>query len=507
VTPRLASALGGLAQHARSLAERIGRGQLPLERFRAGAGELGQLARAFNCMVEGLEAEMERRREAEAKRQWDAVHDPLTGLPNRQLLLDRLQRSFARTRRDGRGVCALLVVDLEHMARLTASYGLALADELLPQVVRRIRTLLRRNDSLSRLDGHRLAVLMDDARSLRDPILLAQRLLHALGEPFTVGGQALACTAALGVAVDDGRIATAEEMLQAADIAVAQARASGGSTYELCDPDLRQRAMGVIELHQDLARAVRKGEIGVRFQPVVELASGEVTGLEALATWERLPRVSPLEFILLAEQTGLINPLGRLVLRQACAELASCPAWRHGALAHAALCFNVSGRQLSRPELVGEILEELNEHGIPPRRLVVEITESALVNETDEAKKVVGALIDRGVRFAIDDFGTGYASMSYLQSFPAQEIKIDRSFVTAMTRERSSLEIVRAGISLAHRLGKSVTAEGVETAEQLAELEAMGCDRAQGFLFGAPLRCLDAERLAGLPRRRPAAVG
>jgi diguanylate cyclase (GGDEF)-like protein len=483
---RVTRSLSDLAAHAKRLAEWIAADRSELDPFPVAAGEVGELARSCNQMVASLAENVRRRQRAEARLSWDALHDPLTGLPNRALFLDRLRRNFNRMKRDHASAFAVLVLELDRLPEISERYGLGASDQLLVAVVRRLEPLLRHNDSLCRLGSHELGVLMDDARRSSDPIMLGRRLLDSLEEPFVLDGVTIGCSCSVGIAVSLEAMAAAEELLQAAAVAARRAAARGGHAYELSDPDLHDRTLDLIELHQDLRVALRKGQIGVRFQPIVRLADGAVCSLEALATWEHPQRgsVDAHRFITLAEQTGLIPALGREVLRLACERLSRHHPWRDGGWKEVSLSYNVSGRQLSRADLVDDILAVLAQHGISPARLTVEITEGALVDEPAAAMAVVRSLQEKGVRFHIDDFGTGYASMTYLQRFPCHAIKLDRSFVSTMAEEPSSLAIVRAGIALAHQLGKGVIAEGVETGAQLELLRELGCDYAQGFVFG-----------------------
>jgi len=355
-------------------------------------------------------------------------------------------------------------------------------------------------------------VLMDDAERSSDPILLAQRLLGAFGEPFEVEGTLIDCSASIGIAVSRQELESAEQVLRAADIAARRAAERGGGIYELCDPELHDRTLDLIELFQDLRLAVRQRQLGVSFQPIVSLGDpSRVRAVEALARWHHPRRglVEPARFIPLAEQMGTISAVGREVLERSCADLAASPRWLRGEWRHAALSVNVSGRQLSRLDLVDDLLAILRRNGVPPSRFVVEITESALVDEPKAALAIVRALREHGVRFHIDDFGTGFASMTYLQRFPCEAIKLDKSFVSTMLEDGSSFEIVRAAIALAHQLGKEVIAEGVERPEQLAALRELRCDLGQGYLFGrpAPVRSFDRddERAVALPPATAAA--
>jgi diguanylate cyclase (GGDEF)-like protein len=443
-------------------------------------------ALALLALLAALALLVVRRRAAAARHAWGALHDPLTSLPNRRLFLDRLDRAFVRSRRGGDALCAVLVVELDHLAQLEDGLGFSLGEQLVVAAGQRITRILRRNDTLSRLETHRFAVLMDDARTVAEAQRLAERLVAGLREPFELGRHPVICSASIGIAVAAPETDSAEELLRAADIAATHAGRGGGGACELSSADLRGRALERIAMHQDLAHAIREARIDVAFEPVVGIADGEIFSLEILAVWDDPRRgvLAAQRFIDVAERTGLIHALGRQVLRRACAEMRR-DAWRRPPLDRVAVSLNVSPAQLSRAGLAEEVVAILGEHGVDPRRLIVEITESALISEPEAALHTVAALRQLGVRFHIDDFGTGYGSLTYLQRFPCEAIKLDRSFVAALAEDRTSLEIVRAGIALAHRLGKQVIAEGVETVEQLERLRALGCEYAQGRLFPA----------------------
>ncbi|QIN79351.1 EAL domain-containing protein [Rubrobacter marinus] len=430
-----------------------------------------------------------------------AFHDPLTGLPNRALFADRLAHALARLERRGeapgaKGSVAVLMVDLDNFKVINDSLGHDAGDELLVEVADRLRGCVRPADTVARLGGDEFTLLLEDLSGVGEAALVAKRILAAFVPPFAVGGQEIFVTTSVGIAPGgSGPSGEPEDLLRSADLAMYGAKRSGKAKYEIFDPSMGAEAHARLGLENDLRRAVGNGgaEFRVFYQPKVLLETGEIFGFEALLRWRHPERgvVGPDEFIPLAEETGLIVDLGRRVLREACRQAKT---WQGEAAPGLVVGVNLSARQFQDPNLVGDVSAVLAETGLAPDSLVLEITESVVMDDAPVAAGTLAALKDLGLRIAVDDFGTGYSSLSYLKRFPVDYLKIDRSFVDRI--EDSDVEaIVSAMIDLAAALGLRVIAEGVEEEGQRSRLETLGCELAQGFLFSKPLPALDAARL------------
>ncbi len=438
-------------------------------------------------MVLGIERDITDRKLLEEQLRHQAFHDVLTGLPNRALFLDRLEHALVRGTRQGRSV-AVLFVDLDRFKPVNDSLGHEVGDEVLRTVGRRLRECLRPEDTVARLGGDEFAVLIEDVEDTSDATLVAERVGEAMRPEFEVGDREVVLSASIGIAVSRAGQRDPGELLRAADIAMYKAKRTGKSRYEVFDPSMGARALKLLELEADLRRALERGELRLHYQPKVELATGNVVGVEALVRWEHPERGTvPLdEFIPLAEETGLILPIGRWILEQACRQARE---WQGQCRVGEPLevSVNVSARQFGHPGLVGEVARVLEETGLEPKGLLLEITESVVMGDAESNAATLRELKELGVRLAIDDFGTGYSSLSYLHRFPVDALKIDRSFVDGLGRESEDMAIVRAVIALAHSLRLEVIAEGVETQEQAKRLQALGCQIAQGYFFSQPL--------------------
>ena len=423
-------------------------------------------------------------READLTRQ--ALHDSLTGLPNRTLFLDRLAHAVTRSERSLDPV-TVLVLDLDNFNRFNDSLGHAAGDRLLVSVAERLRDTIRPADTIARLGGDEFAVLLADT-GVADGIRIAQRLGEALDSSFVAGGRDVFARASVGVACGVGGVQTADELLTNADLAMYLAKGQGKARYAVFEAAMHEAAIERLELEADLRGALVRGEFFLLYQPVVRLGDGSVVGMEALIRWQRAGGevVSPDQFIPAAEETGLIRPIGHWVLEEACRQVA---AWQaeHNPTPALRLSVNFSARQLEDPEIVKDVERVLVAAGLEPSCLVMEITESLLISEPDIAVQRLGDLRHLGVRLAIDDFGTGYSSLSYLRRFPVDVLKIDRSFVSALGGDPEDAALAHAIVKLGHTLHLRVVAEGIETAAQLAELRALDCEYGQGYLFGRPL--------------------
>jgi diguanylate cyclase (GGDEF)-like protein/PAS domain S-box-containing protein len=430
----------------------------------------------------------------------DALHDALTGLPNKALFVDRVGQALERARHRPEDVFAVLYLDLDRFKVLVDSLGYGVGDRLLVYLARRLQASLRNVDTVARVGGDEFAVLLDELDAVGDATRAAERLLADVRTPFDLDGHEVFITGSIGIALGSPDHATAEDILRDADIAMHRAKSLGRGRHQLFDRSMHERAVELHRLETDLRRALDRGEFRVVYQPLVSLATGRVCGLEALLRWRHPERgeIPPDHFIPLAEETGLIVGLGHWTLDQACAQLR---AWQDGSpqAAELGLAVNISGRQFSHDGLADEVRDVLRETGLDPGRLTLEITESAIVEDTARASAIVRELDEQGVRLHIDDFGVGYSSLSSLHRFPIDGLKIDRSFVARMGREEE--EIVRTVVLLGHSLGMEVTAEGVAGPEQLAMLRALACDFVQGDFLAPALEAPAALALVESGRR------
>jgi len=425
------------------------------------------------------------------------VFDALTGLPNRFLFVDLLDHAIRRTQRRQDPMFALMMLGFDGLATIADSLGPAVADRLLVAVAQRLKMGLRSTDVVSpdapgitvaRLGGEEFTILLDEVADVDAALRVAERLRASLEAPFEIDAQRLFTSARVGVTVSTNGHTTAEQILRDAATALNRSRAVGGSPCEIFDPAMRARAVARLQLENDLRKAVVDQAFEVFYQPIVEVGSGRIVAFEALARWRHPERglVGPLEFIALAEETGLIMPIGHAVLRAGCRQLA---AWQQtfGPAAPDAVCVNVSSRQFLDAGLAGTIEDVLASTGLDAASLKLEVTESAFIGDVDAARATVERLQRIGVEWSLDDFGTGYSSLSHLHRLQLDTVKVDRSFVRRMGEGDEGLEMVRAIVALGHNLGMDVVAEGVETEAQLTALRALGCQFCQGYLFSRPV--------------------
>lgn len=416
-----------------------------------------------------------------------ALNDRLTGLPNRTLLQDRVSRALARSHRR-QGTVAALLVDLDNFKLINDSLGHQTGDELLIVVAERLRACLRVEDTLARMGGDELGILIEDATSEAEVVAVAERMLQALHGPFHIGRQELFTSASIGIALSGASNGQAASLLRDADLALYQAKARGKARWALFDPCLNGVAHERLELETALRSAVQRDELWVAYQPIVELESGAIHEVEALLRWRHptLGDIPPGRFIPVAEESDLIGQIGGWVLREACHQAAR---WQADAPGRTpvTVSVNLSGRQLQDPGVVEMVAQALAETGLDGRLLKLELTESVVMESAEATIEVLRRLKALGVKLAIDDFGTGYSSLAYLKRFPVDVLKIDRSFVDGIGRDVRDAAIIQGIIALAGSLGLSVTAEGVETAEQAICLKRLGCDQAQGYYYARPL--------------------
>lgn len=435
-----------------------------------------------------------------------ALHDPLTNLANRTLLMDRLEQALRRKSRDG-GSVAVLFIDLDRFKAVNDRHGHGTGDELLLAVASRLRQVVRPHDTIARIGGDEFVVVCERLDDAHAPGGIAQRLLSVLAGPVALKDQEVLVSASIGIAFSGEANATPEGLLRDADTAMYQAEEAGRNRFVVFDPAIRARKMRCLRRGEELRAGLERGELRVFYQPEVDLADETPTGVEALVRWQHpsLGLLPPSEFIEVAEDSGLIVALGDWVLKEACREVAS---RRHIPGQDAlTLSVNLSARQLGEGQLIDTVYQLLRETGLEPDRLCFEITESVLMDDVEYAIEALLGLKTLGVRLAIDDFGTGYSSLSYLRRFPVDVVKLDRSFVAGLGTDPAATAIVAATVNLSHALGLSVVAEGVETEEQLVALRALRCDRAQGYYWSRPAPPGELLARPGALRAAPLAVG
>ena len=425
------------------------------------------------------------RREAEETIRRLASRDPLTGLPNRLLFDDRLAQTVERARRNPQEF-AVMLLDLDRFKLVNESLGMAKGDQLLREVARRLVLVLRRADTVARLGGDEFLLLLPGCRGAENAAKVAQKILDVMRQPYAINGQELSATASIGIALFPHDGGDGETLVKNADTALYRTKEQGRNSYQFYTGDMNARAFERLVLETQLRRALERGELALHYQPFVSVATGEITGVEALVRWfhPELGRVPPGEFIPLAEETGLILPIGQWVLTEACRQARE---WQRSGFEGLRLAVNLSGRQFKQRNLVDIIRRVLHATGMPASLLELELTESALMEDVGESVGRLQAIHDLGVQFAVDDFGTGYSSLAYLKRFPIRCLKIDRSFVKDVTTDPNDAAIAQAIVALAEMLKISIVAEGVETREQLAMMKRFRCDELQGFLFSGPL--------------------
>jgi diguanylate cyclase (GGDEF)-like protein/PAS domain S-box-containing protein len=427
------------------------------------------------------------RKRAEERLLHDAFHDALTGLPNRALFMDHLRLAVDRTKRRQARQFAVLFLDLDRFKVVNDSLGHMVGDQLLIGIARRLEKSLRPGDSVARLGGDEFTVLLEDISDVSEATAVAERLQKELSRPFNLGGHEVFTTVSIGIAPSTIGYDRPENFLRDADTAMYCAKTLGKARHEVFDKNMHARAMNQLQLETDLRRALEREEFFIHYQPIVSLETGRIVSFEALVRWQHPERgiIPPSKFIPVAEETGLIVPLGGWVLRESCRQMRE---WQmlHPTNPLLSISVNLSGKQFAQPDLIDQIKQALKETGLAPSSLKLEITESVVMENIETATEMLKQLRALGVELSIDDFGTGYSSLSYLHRFPIDTLKIDRSFVTQMSDNNENTEIVRTIIMLARNLDMNVVAEGVETEPQLAQLMTLGCQCAQGYLFSKP---------------------
>ncbi len=459
--------------------------------------EQGQVTHFVSVMREVTE-----RKSAEEQLRRNAFHDSLTGLPNRLLFMERLSQTVERAHEDKSYRFALLFLDLDRFKVINDSLGHMIGDQLLIAIARRLETCLNQHDTVARLGGDEFTILLENIQQDSDATKIAERVQQALSTPFNLSGHEVFTSASIGITLSSTEFDRPEDLLRGADIAMYRAKAQGKACHEVFDTDMHTHVVALMQLENDLRRAVERQDFELYYQPIVALATGRIMGFEALVRWQHPEQgvISPAKFVPIAEETGLIIPLGQWVLREACRQLKR---WQDEFASEPPLTIsvNLSSRQFSQPSLINQIRQILTDTGVDAHCLKLEITESAIMENTESAMDMLLQLKAMGIQLSVDDFGTGYSSLGYLYRFPMDVLKIDRSFVSRVDVDGEKLELVRTIITLAWNLGMDVVAEGVETTKQLAQLKALKCEYAQGYLFSKPLTRTDAAKL--IPQSHP----
>lgn len=446
--------------------------------------------------IAGSLTDITSRKQTEKQLLHDALHDALTDLPNRALLMDRLERSLERHKRNPSHLFAVLFLDLDRFKIVNDSLGHVVGNRLLIEIAQRLQACIRAEDTVARLGGDEFVILLEAIDCPSDATRAAERIQQELTQPFNLNGYEIFVTVSIGIALTLKDYEQAEEILRDADAAMYRAKALGKSRYELFDSSMHSQAMTVLQLETDLRYAVERQEFELHYQPIVKLKNNQLSGFEALIRWRHPQRglVPPGEFIPIAEETGLVNPIGWWVLQEACQQMQS---WQEQFSLQSALTIsvNLSGKQLAQPDAVTQIQQILQATRVNPAILKLEITESSIMENAGSTIKRLQQLKSLGIQLSIDDFGTGYSSLSYLYRFPIDTLKIDRSFVNKMDIELEKLELVRTIATLAWNLNMDVVAEGVENKKQLAYLKSLGCEYAQGYFFSKPVNQEAAQQL------------
>jgi diguanylate cyclase (GGDEF)-like protein len=462
----------------------------PGERMLLGIAAHAAVALDNARLYRAAQTEISARKQVEAELAHAATHDPLTGLPNRSLFLDRLAMAIGRAERQ-QGAAGVLLFDLDRFKVVNDSLGHAAGDQLLVQVADRLRQIVRPGDTVARLGGDEFIMVCEDLNGEIDAIGIADRVAEALDAPFGLDEAEVTVAASVGIAVASGPGRDPASLVRDADAAMYRAKERGRNRWELFDETLRTRAVERLSLETDLRRALDHHELRLHLQPIVSVPTGEVVGAEALVRWERddLGLAAPADFIRVAEETGLVVAVGEWVLGEACRQI------RAGTLdvdgRELTVSINVSARQLGQRDMLRTIQTVLDDAAVDPRRISLEITESVLMEDVESAVAVLEELRSLGMQLWVDDFGTGYSSLAYLRRLPIHGLKIDRSFVAGLTKGAEDSAIAAGVVSLAHSLGLAALAEGVETPEQLEKLSELGCDLAQGYYWTQPLPTTD----------------
>jgi diguanylate cyclase (GGDEF)-like protein len=472
---RVTSAQAENAEHARAEAERT-----RAEQAEHHIEELSRHIAEQDRISKALQESKDHFRHA-------AFHDALTDLPNRALLTEHIKLAIERPRSRDEQMFAVLFLDLDRFKNINDSLGHIAGDQLLTATARCLEECMRPMDTVARLGGDEFAILLDGLESEADAIIVAERIQQALTRPFQLNGHEVFITTSIGITLSNGNYQDPENVLRDADTAMYRAKEGGKARFELFDSSMHSHAVALLQLENDLRRAIERQEFKVYYQPIIDLDNDEIAGFEALVRWYHPERglVPPDEFIAIAEETGLIIEIGLLVLRESCRQLRE---WQDTlGLKSLTMSVNLSGKQFAQPDLVAQVKNILTETRLEARYLKLEITETVVMENAEVARTMLAQLCHLGVQLCIDDFGTGYSSLSYLHRFPVSTLKIDRSFIGRMNPDGENSEVVKTINTLANNLGMSVVAEGIETEDQRMQLKAMGCGYGQGYLFSRPM--------------------
>ncbi|NHC34047.1 two-component system response regulator [Scytonema millei] len=427
---------------------------------------------------------------------YQALHDALTGLPNRTLFLEHLQKALHRIIRNKDYLCAVLFIDLDRFKIINDSWGHAVGDRLLIAISHILKECSREVDTVARLSGDEFTILLEDLQDIQDAIVIAERLLEKLTAPIYLGECKVYIGASIGIVFGSVAYQTVNELLRDADIAMYRAKALGKGRYAVFDREMYDRTLHLSQLEIDLRTALERQEFILHYQPIISVTTGELTGFEALLRWQhpQMGSIDPADFIEIAEETGLIIPIGEWILQEACQQLY---AWQQKFSTATSLYIsvNLSSKQIQQFDLVEKLAKILDFTSLNGKNLKLELTETMLMDRGEKTIELLFQIKEQNIQLSIDDFGTGYSSLSYLHRFPIDALKIDRSFVSLIDAEGKNCEIVRTIITLAHTLGIKAIAEGVETSHQLAVLKKLGCDEAQGYFFGTPVNCQLVEAI------------
>ena len=427
----------------------------------------------------------------------DALHDALTGLPNRVLFLDRLQVAFRRARRKFDNYFAVLYMDFDRFKLVDDSYGHQVGDELLLRIIDRLKSILRSCDTIARIGGDEFAMLVEDVDNLNEVKQVAERIREEMAKPFNLNNQDLFASVSIGIAGWSRKYTQPDVLLRDADTALYHAKRTGRNRFEVFDDQMHEKALRFLQIETDLRFALDREEFYLVYQPIVELADDrKLAGFEALIRWNHPTHclIPPMEFIPIAEETGSISAIGEWVLQTACRQLYD---WQQKnlELADVWMSVNVSTKQFMEPKLLSLISETLQDTKLAPHCLKLEVTETAMIEDIDYAVEAMNNLKSLGLKLAIDDFGTGYSSLNYLHRLPLTSLKIDRLFVNQMETGSESQEIIKTILALAKSLNLETIAEGVETVSQISQLTGLSCQLGQGYYFARPLVVADVERL------------
>jgi diguanylate cyclase (GGDEF)-like protein len=451
----------------------------------------------LKTVVQKLRQEINERQRVQQQLIHDALHDSLTGLPNRTLLTERIEFTIAHAKRNTDYKYGLLFIDLDRFKVINDSLGHSIGDQLLIAVSNLLQECVRENDLVARLGGDEFVILLDGIKSVQDATLIGERIQQKMRSPFDLQGQNIFTSASIGIVFGSTEYHNPADLMRDADIAMYRAKDKGKARYTIFDQTMYDETLKLVELENSLRFALKRNELSMHYQPIISLDNNHLVGFEALIRWQHPERgaISPVEFIPIAEDTGLILDIGEWLLKEACQQLQT---WRQQfasvpQINSLKMSINLASQQLQEPEFIQKLDQILLETGLEGSSLRLEITESVLIEPEGTIQNTLRQIKNRNIKLSIDDFGTGYSSLSYLRRFPIDNLKIDRSFINQMNLDSENFEIVRLIITLAKTLGMKTISEGVETALQLNQLKGLGCEFAQGYLFSIPLAPKEIE--------------